>query len=104
MVFLSRHHFFVAPTSNHLWSNMVLFDKTKLSSRSLVFFQVHLFQMSFYKCNATSCDDIEHNLYIDLNCAKVEGPNTLEIHRDGADGICIKCVTALKVTSVVCPH
>jgi len=58
--------------------------------------------MSFYKCSATSYDDIEHNLYIDLNCSKVEGPNTLDIHLDGADGICIKCVTALKVTSVVC--
>jgi len=57
--------------------------------------------MSFYKCNATSCDDIEHNLYIDLKCSKVAN-NTLEIHLERGDGICIKCATALAETSVVC--
>jgi len=56
--------------------------------------------MSFYKCNATSCDDIEHNLYIDVNCSKVAN-NTLELHLERGDGIYIKCVTALVVASVV---
>ena len=57
--------------------------------------------MSFHKCNATSCDNIEHNLYIDVNCSKVAN-NTLELHPERGDGIYIKCVTALAVTSVVC--
>jgi len=37
LMLLGHGTIFVMPTSNHYWSNMVLFDKTKLSSRSLVF-------------------------------------------------------------------